>query len=244
MTGNAAKLHLAVASNFLATAQQLKPAFKTFSGDDLLLSSGSTGMLFAQISQGAPYDVLLSADTATPQRLLAAGLASDPFIYARGQLVLLANQNHSERCQDILFSAELRYLAIANPELAPYGLAAKQFLLSIGWWEQHQSQLVMGENVAQAMQMTVSENATAGLVAAAVLAHHELLATQCAWQPPNGSYTPIDQAMTLLTRSTQQRVYQRFKSFLQSESAKKIIQANGYTVNVANQDPTRDSQND
>ncbi|TDR23394.1 molybdate ABC transporter substrate-binding protein [Marinicella litoralis] len=231
---SATKLHVAVASNFLATAEQLAPEFKSYSDDDLLVSSGSTGMLFAQINQGAPYDVMMAADTSTPQKLMSSGLASDAFTYATGQLVLLANQKSSGACQDILFAGDLRHLAIANPKLAPYGLAAKQYLEAIGWWQSNQNKLVMGENVAQAMQMAVSENATAGLVAASVLIHHIPSTTQCTWTPPIGSYAPIEQAMVLLSRSDQQQAYQRFKTFLQTAPARKIIEANGYLISADN----------
>lgn len=227
---NAARLHVAVASNFLSTIEQLVEPFKLHSGHELLISSGSTGMLYAQIIQGAPFDVMMAADTATPQKLTAAGLANQPFTYARGQLMLLANQSTEDSCLSILASANLQFLAIANPQVAPYGLAAKQFLQSIQWWDSHQSQLVMGENVAQAMQMTVSENATAGLVASSILMHHELLPNQCIWQPPANSYTPIDQAMVLLARSKQQVIYDEFKDFLLSKQAIAIIQSNGYKV--------------
>ncbi len=229
-TSQAARLHVAVASNFIGTLNQLAAGFKQHSGHDLIISSGSTGQLFAQIKQGAPYDVYMAADTLRPQLLIDQGLASQLHVYARGQLVLLVNQQAAFNCQSALDSPQLKYLAIANPDLAPYGLAAKQYLQSSQLWQQLTERMVMGENVSQAMHMVVSKNATAGLVAQSLLVTHQLTADQCQRLISPEAYQPINQAMVLLRGSKQADVYQEFLQFLISEPALAVLHKNGYLV--------------
>lgn len=229
-TSQADQLRVAVASNFAHTLQQLAPTFKAATGHVLVISSASTGQLYAQIKQQAPFDVFMSADTERPQLLLDEGLAENLQIYAQGVLVLLSNQIIAENCPAILESSHLKYLAIANPDLAPYGLAAKQFLQQQQLWEQLSPHLVMGENVAQAMQMVVSKNATAGLVSQSLLVNYYKEKDTCVWPLPTGSYQPINQAMVRIKHATKQALYQEFLVFLQSPKAQKIIKANGYQL--------------
>jgi len=226
----AGQLHVAVASNFASTLEQLAAAFKSEFGHDLIISSGSTGQLFAQIKQGAPFDVYMAADVKRPQLLLDEGLATGLQIYARGQLVLLVNQQAGFNCQSALSSIELKYLSIANPDLAPYGLAAKQYLDNSQLWERLSDQIVMGENVSQAMHMVASGNATAGLVAQSLLVNHQSTADQCHWLVPQDTYKPINQAMVLLKHSKQVHLYNEFMRFIQSKQALDLIRKNGYLV--------------
>lgn len=228
----AGQLHVAVASNFVLTLKQLAVDFKQQSGHDLILSSGSTGQLFAQIKQGAPFDVYMAADVYRPQLLLDQGLATKLQIYARGQLVLLVNQQAGINCGSALTSNKLPYLALANPDLAPYGLAAKQYLENNKLWQQLSDHIVMGENVSQAMHMVVSKNATAGLVAQSLLVNYPIKADQCQWLVPIEFYQPINQAMVLLKHSKQANLYTEFMRFLQSKQAIDLIRKNGYFVEV------------
>jgi len=230
ISSQAGRIHVAVASNFMVTMQQLATAFKTKTGHDLIISSGSTGQLYAQIKQGAPYDVYMAADVYRPQLLIDTGLATQLHTYARGQLALLVNQQSAADCQSILTADKLQYLAIANPELAPYGLAAKQFLEYSQLWTTLSEQIVMGENVSQAMHMVVSKNATAGLVAQSLLVKHPLTVTQCQWLVPIDSYAPMNQAMVLLSQSKKVKLYNELLSFMQSKQGKDLIQNNGYLV--------------
>ena len=231
-SSQAAHLHVAVASNFIGTLNQLATGFKQHSGHNLIISSGSTGQLFAQIKQGAPYDVFMAADTHRPQLLIDQGLASQLHVYARGQLVLLVNRQAGFNCQSALNLAQLKYLAIANPDLAPYGLAAKQYLQNNQLWQQLAGRMVMGENVSQAMHMVVSKNATAGLVALSLLANHQLTTDQCKRLIALEDYQPINQAMVLLHGSRQADVYREFLQFLNSESAMAVLHNNGYLVDA------------
>jgi molybdate transport system substrate-binding protein len=231
-TSHAARLHVAVESNFVTTLQQLAATFKSEFGHDMIISSGSTGQLFAQIKQGAPFDVYMAADMKRPQLLIDEGLATGLQIYARGQLVLMVNQPAGENCQAALNDHQSKPLAIANPDLAPYGLAAKQYLQNIQIWQNLSGKLVMGENVSQAMHMVVTGNAKAGLVAQSLLVNHPIDSGQCQWLVPHDAYAPIKQAMVLLNSSHNAAIYHEFIGFLHSKIAVELIQSSGYVVEI------------
>ncbi len=230
LNSHADQMRVAVASNFVPTFQQLAVKFKQQSGHDLIISSGSTGQLYAQIKQDAPFDVYMAADMHRPEVLINDGLATGLTIYARGQLTLLANRTD---CQSVFTHADIQFMAIANPDLAPYGLAAKQYLLNNQLWTQVSEQIVMGENVSQAMHMIVSKNATAGLVAQSLLVNHPITSDQCQKIIPSDEYEPINQAMVFLNRSKKMAVYNKFKTFLKSKQAIKLLKLNGYLVDEA-----------
>ncbi len=225
----AARLHVAVASNFVPTMNKLVPMFKVKFGHELIISSGSTGQLYAQIKQGAPYDIYLAADTERPQLLVDEGLARGFSIYAIGQLALVAN--HKD-CHAVMLGDDLNYLAIANPDLAPYGKAAKQYLENKQLWHQVSDRLVMGENVSHAMHMVASKNATAGLVAQSLLVHYNLLEDQCAYKVKNQYHEPIEQAMVLLNGSSKSDLMNKFIAFIQSKQVINVLQTNGYLATV------------
>ena len=126
--------------------------------------SGSTGQLYSQIVNGAPYDIFLAADQERPRQLVRAGLASNPFTYAVGRLVLWTREPEltDGLTFDVVASDEIRRLAIANPRLAPYGVAARETLQAMGLWASLQSKLVLGENVGQAFAMAERETQNSG----------------------------------------------------------------------------------
>ncbi len=227
---NAAELRVAVASNFLPALLQLKQPFKNISGHDLLISSASTGQIFAQITQAAPFDVFMAADVKRPALLEEAGRASDLTVYAQGQLVLLSNITGSQPCEQVLRSSQLQYISMANPDLAPYGAAAKQFLQQQHLWQALQGKRVVGENVAQALQLIVSQNATAGLVAASLLSTFNLRDSQCVWPVPLDQYEPINQAMVFILSSDKRMIFDEFKSFLATSEAQQILRNSGYLL--------------
>lgn len=153
MPGQAAEARVAVATNFSGVAQLLAQQYRRQSGNDVELSNGSTGNLYAQITQGAPFDVFLSADVGTPQRLVQEGFAvrTSLFDYATGRLVLWSRQpDKLGNGEAILRNGTFKSLAIANPELAPYGAAARDVMRHLGRWNAVQPHLVIGENVGQA----------------------------------------------------------------------------------------------
>ena len=120
------EINIAVASNFTYTLRSLAADFKINTGHDVVISSASSGKLYAQISHGAPYDIFLSADEQRADLLIKENKASaeNANIYALGKLVLLANIDDTDNCRNILYSKKLKRLALANPEIAPYGMAA------------------------------------------------------------------------------------------------------------------------
>src|SRR6185436_4717794 len=163
----AADVHVAVAANFAAPAKSLAAIFEKQSGHQTVLSTGSTGKFYAQITTGAPFDVLLSADTETPGRLDTEKLAvvGQRFTYALGKLVLWSPGTMVDGRGDVLRSQAFRRLSIANPRLAPYGAAAQQVMEQLGIWNSSQGRLVLGENIAQAYQFVSTGNAELGFIA-------------------------------------------------------------------------------
>jgi len=233
----AAELSIAVASNFKSTLQKISADFKMATGHDSKISSGSSGKLFAQIKHGAPYDVFLSADEKLPDQLVRDKLASSEsaYIYALGKLVLIANLETSRGCENIISSNRLKHLAIANPEIAPYGLAAKQVLQKLDLWQQLQPRIVMGENAAQTLQFVSTKNADAGFIAQSML-HMALLNMDktmdsvCVWNVPANMYAPIKQKMVLLNKAKDKPAVLKFVQYMQSATAKEIIKSSGYDV--------------
>ena len=164
------QVRVAVASNFAECLEALAPAFEESTGHQLMISRGSTGRHFAQIKSGAPFDVFFAADSLRPTLLDDQGLVvpGSRFTYAEGRLALWipdAGPEEKRPMAAILQAAEFDHLAIANPRLAPYGLAAKQALENLGLWEDLQPRLVMGQNVGQTWQFVASGNAQVGFVA-------------------------------------------------------------------------------
>ena len=182
---------IAVATNFLRVAEILRARFEAESGFRLTLSGGATGQLYGQIINGAPYDGFLAADQARPARLEAAGLSLSRQTYARGLLALVAAQGTASQAR---LHTDFSHLAIANPALAPYGLAAKQALTAMGLWAALRPRMVMGQNVGQAYALVASGNADLGLVA-------QSYAGARAWSVPEDLYAPILQDAVLLTKN-------------------------------------------
>lgn len=230
----AQQLRVAVAANFLSTLQQLQPLYEARSGDQLLVSAGSSGKLYAQILHGAPYDVLLAADRRYPQRLAEAGkvVAGSRFVYATGQLVLWSADAQRPVGEQVLRQLKGR-LALANPRTAPYGMAAQEVLTRLGVGPQ--LVLVQGESVAQAFQFTASANVDYGLVALSqVLSPRNRANRQRYWPVPSSFHSPLAQEAALLLRGEGNAAARRFLSFLNSPAARQVIRANGYTTEQAN----------
>jgi len=224
---------LAVASNFVSTAQVLVLKFSEKSPYKLSISAASTGKFYAQIRQSAPFDVLLSADRQTPERLANEGFAVKDtlFDYARGRLVFVSQApGSSASVEQLLRQAQFKKLAIANPELAPYGLAAKQTLEALGLLPQVQSRLVMGENIGQAAHFVFSGNADAGLLprAFALETPEQKKLYQNSWLVPESLHQPIIQTAVLLTRGQHNPAARAFMQYLQQPDAQGIIASHGY----------------
>lgn len=225
-------LNVAVASNFAGTLHKLAERFKSKSGHEVLVSSASTGKIYAQIKNGAPFDVFMSADEARADLLVKEGEgdAGHAAIYAVGKLAFISNIAMPGKCQDVLSDARLRHLAIANPQTAPYGVAAQQVMQHLGVWDKLQGRLVLGENIAQTLQFVVSGSADAGFVAKSVLADDAAVKRACEWAVPDDLYSPINQKMVLLNRSKDKPAVLAFWDFMSSAEAAGIIRAGGYDV--------------
>jgi molybdate transport system substrate-binding protein len=233
------EINIAVAANFLGTLQQLAPKFEQASGHHLVISSGASGQLYTQIKQGAPFDVLLSADAERPKLLETEGLgiASTRFTYAIGTLVLWsAKPGVVDVDGDVLHRGQFRALAIADPKSAPYGAAAQQVLTAMGLWESlnNDHKLVVGENINQTWQFAASGNADLAFVALSqvnsVQADNKA-GSGSSWLPPQSQYTRIDQDAIVIARTTKRAAADSFMQWLRHDSqALAIIKAAGYRV--------------
>jgi molybdate transport system substrate-binding protein len=231
------EINVAVASNFTYTLQNLAADFKVKTGHNLIIISASSGKLFAQIKHGAPYDIFLSADEKRPDLLIKEkkSSAESAYIYALGKLVLLSNIEDINNCRQVLSSKQLKRLAIANPDIAPYGVAAKQVLQKLNLWQQLQSRIVMGENIAQTLQFVLTKNAEAGFVAQSMLNMAmfnmgKAIDSACVWNVPTDMYSPIKQKMVVLNKAKDKPAAQAFIQYIQSAGAKEIIKSTGYDV--------------
>ena len=222
------EIRVAVASNFTAAAKALIGRFHQQSDHTIPLITGSTGKLYAQIVHGAPYHLYFAADQHRPTRLEEEGQAitGSRFTYAVGELVLWSpDQSKIDSTATVLRQQSFSHLAIANPKLAPYGRAAKEFLQAQGLWEKLQPHLVRGENIAQTLQYIDSGNAELGLVSTAQLLNIKTKGSR--WQVPQKYYTPIEQQVVLLK---EQPAARNFLDFVKSREAAKIIQQFGYSL--------------
>jgi len=225
----AERLQMAVASNFQPTMAKLVRVFESQSGHEVAVSYGSTGKHYAQILNGAPFDLFLAADAERPRKLEMDDLAvpGTRFTYAIGRLVLWSPRRAlDENGQAILEAGAFRFLAIANPRTAPYGVAAEQALSHLGLWETLQSRIARGENVGQAMSYVLSGNAELGLVALSQVAGAPD-AEAAVWQVPQDLYDPIEQQAVLLVESEAGR---EFLAFLGGGQAAAIILSSGYAL--------------
>lgn len=227
------RVTLAVASNFKTVVDALAPAFEEASGHKVLVSFGSSGKLFTQISQGAPFDLLLSADELRPELLVEQGLAlpDSRFTYAIGKLALwsaLSRYDEDDVLLDALKDGDFRRLAIANPKLAPYGLAAEQSLTALGLWDGVKGRIVMGQNIGQTFAMVATGNAELGLVALSFLLQPEMEGEGRYWEVPGDLHDPIRQDAVLLRRAEDNRAARAFLAYLQSDDARAIIRSFGY----------------
>ncbi|TLX21465.1 molybdate ABC transporter substrate-binding protein [Thermomonas fusca] len=222
---------VAVASNFADAAKQLAAAYGKQSGHRIEVSAASTGKLYAQIRHGAPFDALLSADAETPRMLVEEGLADGDTLhdYAIGRLVLWSRD--PARVKDgeaLLRKGEVERLAIANPELAPYGAAARESLDYLRRWEELRPRLVLGENVGQATQFVVSGAAPLGLLPRSLVQEARKTHRGSGWEVPASWHAPIVQSAVLLKRGERNPAARGFLRYLQSPAAKQRIRAFGY----------------
>jgi molybdate transport system substrate-binding protein len=230
-TACADTITVAVASNFSVAASGLVVRFEQLTGHHVRVATASTGLLYAQASNGAPFSAFLAADADRPRLLQESGvgIAGSRFTYAIGRLVLWSADPalSGADCRDQLDNLERMRLAIANPLTAPYGEAAKQFLMRADIWDDTEDNLVYGENIAQTFQFVATRNANMGLIAASQLIGDRVPATACEWTVPDSMHEPIEQQAILLDETDAARA---FLEFLASSEGRAIIRAHGYEV--------------
>jgi len=224
-------VQVAVAANFIGPMQQIAAAFGKATGHEAVLVSGATGKFAAQIANGAPFQVLLAADDETPRKLEDAGhvVPGTRFTYAVGRLVLYSAQSGLvDDKGEVLRSGRFQRLAIANPRVAPYGVAAMQALQAMGLRPSVDAKLVMGESIGQAFQFVASGNAELGLVALSQVAVPGQPAPGSWWAVPQQLYTPIRQDAALLQPGAGSAAARALLDYLRSEPARVVIRAWGY----------------
>jgi len=223
---------VAVAANFTAPMQKIAAAFEADTGHKAELSFGATGKSHAQITNGAPFQILLAADDTTPARLEKEGkaVANSRFTYAIGTLVLWSAQPGTVDAQGaVLKTGDFRHLAIANPKLAPYGLAAMQVMDKLGVTARLQPRFVQGENIAQTYQFVSTGNAQLGFVALSQVMADGRITGGSAWQVPAELHEPIRQDAALLTPGKDSAAAAALLQYLRGDKARAIIRSYGYS---------------
>lgn len=232
-SAQADEVSIAVAANFTGVTKKLVPLFEKTTGHHVKVSFGSTGKLYAQIVNGAPFDVFLAADSKRPLKAEKQGLAvtGSNFVYAKGQLVLWsAKANLFNSGEDFLRAGKFTHVALANPKTAPYGLAATQVMQHLGLQSALKSRLVQGDSIAQTFQFAVTGNAEVGFVA-----YSQIKGWKgdpgSSWVIPAKYYDPIDQSAVLLNKGKDNVAAKAFLTFVKSDPAAiAIIQEFGYQV--------------
>jgi molybdate transport system substrate-binding protein len=229
----AAQVRVAVAANFTLPMQKIAAAFEQASGHKAILAYGSTGRFYAQVKNGAPFDVLLSADDETPARLEQEGLAvrGTRFTYAVGRLVLWsAAPGVVDPQGEVLRKPGDGKLAIADPRLAPYGAAALEAMGKLGVAPALQARLVQGESVSQAYQFALTGNAQLAFVALSQVMADGRIARGSAWVVPASLHAPIRQDAVLLPPGRDKPAAGALLAFLRSDAARAIIRGHGYEI--------------
>ena len=230
---SAEEVQVAVAANFTAPMQAIAAAFEKDSGHKAHLSFGSSGKFYAQIRNGAPFQVFLSADDEKPAKLEQEGMAlpGTRFTYAIGRLALWsAMEGRVDGKGEVLKKGAYAHLAIANPRLAPYGAAAVEVLKNLGLLGAVQPRFVQGENIAQTYQFVASGNAELGFVALSQVMKDGKLLNGSAWIVPANLHAPIRQDAVMLATGKGNAAASALMGFLKSDKAKAIIRFYGYDI--------------
>ena len=229
----AAELRLAVAANFTAPMKTIAAGFEKETGHRLTLTYGSTGKLYAQIKNGAPFDILLAADSATPARLVKEGLgvAGTPFTYATGRLALWSTQaGFVDDRGDILKNGQFNSLALASPKLAPYGAAAIETLRSLGLLASLEPKIVLGESIGQTFSFIATGNAQLGFVALSQLVQDGKVKAGSAWIVPTKLHSALNHDAVVLNRGKTLAASAEFMAYLKRDKTRDIIRSSGYVV--------------
>lgn len=226
---SAAPTRVAVAANFTGAAQEIATAFAQETGHQALLSFGATGQFYTQITQGAPFEVFLAADDQRPQQAVQQGygVKGSVFTYALGRLVLYSADDALVLGPDTLKDGDFRRLAIANPDTAPYGVAAVEVMKALGVYDTLQPRTVYGQNIGQVFQFVQTGNAELGFVALGQVARTD---PGRRWVVAHDLYQPIRQDAVLLEKGKGNPAATAFLEFLKGDAAAEIIRKYGYAL--------------
>lgn len=230
---HAAEVQVAVAANFTEPAKQIAAEFARDTGHLAKLSFGSTGKFYTQITNGAPFEMLLAADDSTPARLEREGhaVAGSRFTYAVGTLVLWSSKaNFVDAGGEVLKSGRFNKLSIANPKTAPYGAAALETLKKLNLIEAVQPKFVQGENISQTLQFVSTGNADLGFVALSQVFQDGRITGGSAWIVPAGMHDPILQDAAILKRGEHNPAAAALQAYLKGDKARAIIRRFGYAI--------------
>jgi len=230
---SAGEVSVAVAGNFFKPIKVLAAEFEAKSGHKVALSVGATGKLYAQISNGAPFELFFAADQKRPTKLVEQKLAvkASQFTYAQGQLVLWSRNSGVIDAQGKrLSSPDIKRLAIANPKAAPYGEQAVNALTKLGLYKQLESKIVQAQNIGQTYQYVSSGSVEQGIIAMSQVTVNGQITTGSSWIIPSDLYDAIQQDAVLLEKGKNNPVAQQFLDYIKSPSALNIIRSFGYEV--------------
>lgn len=233
LTARAEEVSVAVAANFTAPMQRIAAEFEKSTGHKAVLVFGATGKFYAQIKAGAPFQLLLAADDETPARLVKEGdgVAGSAFTYAIGKLVLWSPKpGVVDDKGEVLKAGRFEHLSIANPKLAPYGLAAMETLKVLGLADVLQSKIVTGESITQAQQFVVSGSAELGFIAFSQIHKDGKLMAGSHWLVPAKYHSPIRQDAVVLGKGKGNAAVEALAGFLKSKTAADIIRSYGYDL--------------
>jgi molybdate transport system substrate-binding protein len=228
----AQEVKIAVAANFTDAIRKIAAQFEKSSGHTTKISYGSTGKLYSQIEHGAPFELLLAADTKRPIKAEKEGLAvpGSHFVYAKGKLVLWSiKPGLFKEGEAYLKSGNFKHLSLANPKTAPYGQAAIEVMQHVAISDRVKGKLVQGDSITQTFQFAATGNVDAGFVALSQIKAWQG-ETGTFWEIPSAYYTPIDQAAVLLKKGESNPAATAFLAFLKSDAAREVIKEFGYGV--------------
>jgi molybdate transport system substrate-binding protein len=227
----AADVQVAVAANFSAPMKIIAADFEKDTGHKAVLSFGATGKFYAQITNGAPFEVFLPADDETPKKLEQEGAAvsGSRFTYATGRLALWsARTGLVDAHGGVLKKGGFSKLAIAAPKLAPYGAAAVETMSKLGVLAALESKLVTGESIGQAFSFVATGNAELGFVALSQVYEAGKIKSGSAWIVPEAMHSPLRQDAVLLTPAKDSPAAIALMAFLKTDKAKAVIRSFGY----------------
>jgi molybdate transport system substrate-binding protein len=231
LAASAASVNVAVAANFTDAAKEIATAFKAKTGDEAILSFGSSGQFYTQIKQGAPFQILLSADQDRAKKLAGEGEAdkASEFTYAVGKLVLWSKTADYVKGEETLKGGLFAKISIADPAAAPYGTAAIETMKALGLYDALKPKVVQGASIAQAYQFVATGNAEVGFVALSQV----MKPGGSRWMVPQNLYTPIKQDAIILKNGASDPTAKEFMAFLKGPAATATIKKFGYVVGTA-----------